>query len=81
MIISETGIPTSPLTKVKDAVFLAVSSVGNAIQFCFLACGVNVPTKASWRSCLIDFGDKIGGVVEIILSKLVICLRLCTGPG
>lgn len=33
MIISETGIPTSPLTKVKDALFLVVYSMGNAVSF------------------------------------------------
>ena len=33
MIISETGIPTSPLTKVKDAVFLDVYFMENAVSF------------------------------------------------
>lgn len=52
MIISGTGIPASPLTKVKDALFLAVY---------FMQCCPCMPSysfyQASWLSYFADFGS------------------------
>lgn len=77
MIISETGTPTSLLTKVKDALFLAVYSMGNAVSF-FLPW---MPIYSSLKGQLAVLfywllWTELTGVIEIIFIKLVICLRL-----
>lgn len=70
MIISGTGIPASPSTKVKDALFLAVYFMERCLLF------LAVSTRPAGCLTSLTLGTELIGVIEIVSIKFVVCLKL-----